>query len=302
MPKLRTVPRLVTAILLFAAPPALAGGAWVPEPGAGDVQLGYSRKTAHTSWNAFGETIENTGRFQNHDFRYTYLSGEIGLLRGLSGTFLVTWLDGREGPDGDLHRNVGWSDAWFGLKYGWGPSQRPMALRLVLRTPVFYDISGPYSLELYDSDGEFLGLSPEWRGLLKYDLTLSWLHSRSLRGGAGWWSAEVGYTYREGAPADQVPVGIDAGWTLPWHGLIAKGSVVYVRSLGNDSARQPDDRFGSRASFNFNDASMARAGLSFLLPFGRDGRWTAEAGYNLWFWGRSARQYEEPFLSLSRRF
>ena len=28
----------------------------------------------------------------------------------------------------------------------------------------------------------------------------------------------------------------------------------------------------------------------------------AEAGYNLWFWGRSARQYEEPYVSLSRRF
>jgi hypothetical protein len=289
-------------ILALTASPLFAGGAWVPEPGDGYVQLGYSRKTGHTSWNASGDVIEHSGRFQNHDFRYTYLSGEIGLRRGWSADFLITWLDGREGPDGDLHKNEGFSDAWFGLKYGWGDSRRPMAVRLEVRTPVFYDVAGPYTLELHDDDGNFVGLSPEWRGILKHDVTFLWLHSRSLRGGAGWASVEAGYTWREGAPADQIPVNLDAGWTLPWHDLAVKGSIVVRRSLGNDSERQPDDRFGGRASYNFNDASMARGGVSFLLPFGGRKQWTAEAGYNLWFWGRSARQYEEPFVSVSRKF
>jgi hypothetical protein len=289
-------------LIIGCSAPVLGGGAWVPEPGHGDVQFGFSRKTAHTSWNAYGDDLDHFGRFQNHDFRYGYLATEIGLRPGWSASVLLTWLDGREGPDGDLHKNEGWSDAWFGLKYGWGPSHRPMALRLEVRSPVFYDISGPYTLELHDRDGNFVGNSPEWRGVLKHDVTLYWVHSRSLQGGAGWWTVEAGYTWREGAPADQLPVNLDAGWTLPWAGLMVKGSVVYRQSLGNDSARQPDDRFGSRSGYNFNDASMARGGLSLLLPLGDRGRWLAEAGYNMWFWGRSARQYEEPFASVSYRF
>lgn len=296
--------RLLTLCsLVFAvSPPLFAGGAWVPEPGHGEIQLGLSRKTAHTSWNAFGHVIAHSGRFQNHDFRYLYLAGEVGLRRGWSADFLITWLDGLEGPDGDLHRNEGWSDAWFGLKYGWGKPEHPTAVRLEVRTPVFYDIDGPYTLELYNRDGELVGNSPEWRGLLKHDITLYGLHSRSIRGGAGWASVEVGYTWREGAPADQIPVNLDVGWTLPWADLAIKGSVSWRQSLGNDSARTPEDRFGSREDYNFNDASMGSAGLSFLLPFGSRNQWYAEAGYNIWVWGRSARQYEEPFASLSFRF
>lgn len=111
-------PALLVCLLTFVAvSTAHAGGAWVPAKGDGDVQLGFSRKTAHTSWNASGDTFENSGRFQNHDFRYYYLSGESGILDRLSFHYLITWLDGREGPDGDLHRNEGWSDAWIGFKY-----------------------------------------------------------------------------------------------------------------------------------------------------------------------------------------
>lgn len=296
--------RLLASGLFLAAfaAPTLAGGAWVPEPGEGDVQLGWSRKTAHTSWNAFGDTIENGGRFQNHDFRYFYLSGEIGVIDRLSFHYLITYLDGREGPTGDLHRNAGWSDAWLGLKFALVEGRNPVALKATVRTPFLYDISGPYSLELYDDDGEFLALSPEWRGLLKHDVTLSGVWSRSLFDHRGWISVEAGYTWREGAPADQFPVSADLGVPLGRSDVRAKASLTYVRSLGNDSERTPTDRFGSRASFNFNDASMGRVALSFLLPFGSEDRWTVEGGYGMWVWGRSARQYEEPFLSLGVRF
>lgn len=275
----------------------------MPEPGDGDVQLGFSRKTAHTSWNSRGETITNTGRFANHDFRYGYLSGEAGLFDRLSVTWLITYLHGLEGPADGLIKNAGFSDAWFGLKYSLKQGQTPMALAFTVRSPDFYDIDGPYTLDLYDDDGNFVGHSPEWRGLLKYDYTLSYLVSRSLNGGAGWVNVETGYTYREGAPADQVPLLVDGGYAIPRTPLTAKGSVVYIQSLGNDSPREPDDRFGSRPGFNFNNASMLRAGLGVLypIPLG-EGRWTVEAGYNVWLWGKSARQYEEPYLSLNRRF
>lgn len=291
---------LALAVLLVLSPVALAGGAWVAPPGSGDVQVGFSRKQADTSWNAFGTAFANSGRFENHDFRYTYLSGELGLYDRLSLGFLVTYLDGREGPDGHLHRNAGWSDAWLGLRYALRRDELPMALNLTVRTPALYDISGPYSLELYDDEGNFLELSPEWRGLLKHDVTLSYAISSSLVNG-GWWSLETGYTWREGAPADQVPVAAELGWPLPWYGLRVKGGVLWVQSLGNDSERRPDDRFGSRSSFNFNDASMARAVVSLLVPLGATGL-QAEIGYGEWLWGRSARQYEEPFVAFSKRF
>lgn len=96
------------------AVPMLADGAWVPQPGQWSLNLGYSKKYAASSWDAFGERFDNASK---HDFRYTYLDGDIGLFPNLSGRFLLTYLDGREGPPGDMERNEGFSDAWFGLKY-----------------------------------------------------------------------------------------------------------------------------------------------------------------------------------------
>ncbi|HVR40676.1 MAG TPA: hypothetical protein VMU84_16390, partial [Thermoanaerobaculia bacterium] len=80
---------------------AFAGGAWLPEPGKGDAQLGFSRKTASSSWDAQGNSFvnaNNAGVISYHDFRYVYLSGEVGLFRHLSARFLVTYLHGLEGP------------------------------------------------------------------------------------------------------------------------------------------------------------------------------------------------------------
>jgi len=65
----------ILGMVLFAEA-GLCGGAWVPTPGDGDVQLGFSRKTASTSWNTDGETfrnLNNRGVVSYHDFRYAYL-------------------------------------------------------------------------------------------------------------------------------------------------------------------------------------------------------------------------------------
>lgn len=283
---------LVAGSLGFAE----AGGAWVPAPGEGNLQVGGSRKTADTSWNADGESVENSGRFENHDFRYGYLQGEVGVVRRLSFNFLVTYLYGLEGPDGHLEKNAGPSDSWLSLKYAVRQGDLPMAVELEVRTPVLYDIDGPYSRNLYDEDGNFLGHSPEWRGLLKHDVTLSYLVSRSRYPARGWWSAAAGYTWREGAPADQVPIEGEYGWGIRWRGSYVKLAGLAVLSLGNESEREPGDRFG--AGPGFNDASMARLGVSLLTPLDARRRWMLEIGYNQWVWGESARQYKEPFLSL----
>lgn len=277
---------------------AFAGGAWMPSPGSGDFQLGFSRKTASSSWDTSGESFANPSY---HDFRYAYLSGEIGLHRRLSARFLVTYLDGLEGPHGDYEENIGWSDAWVGLKYGVTQGSWPMAVSATMRTPALYDRDGPYNRYLFDSNGNRIGLNSEWRGVLKHDYTLSYVVSHSFQRG-GWFSAESGYTWREGAPADQIPFNAEVGIPLRWRGIAAKASVAAVASLGNDSPAQPDDRFRARAdgTFNFNDASMLRAGVSLLVPL--RGRVDAEIGYSQWLWGESARRYREPYVSIGYRF
>jgi hypothetical protein len=295
----------VCLLVIFFPSAGRCGGAWVPEPGKGDTQLGFSRKTASSSWNADGEAFVNAnsqGTISYHDFRYAYLSGEIGLLRRVSVRFLSTYLYGLEGAHVDEEKNVGLSDAWFGVKVSLAQGSWPMALAGTYRTPYFYDLPGAYNRYIYDAQGRRRGVSPEWRGLLKNDYTLTYLLSHSYQEGRGWMNFETGYTWREGAPADQIPVSADIGYPLPFWGAAVKGSVVYVRSLDNESPRQPDDRFGSGGTTDFNKASMARAGVSFLAPLGRSGKTSFEIGYNQWLWGISARRYREPFLSIGRRF
>ncbi len=295
-----------TAAIGLSLEAAYAGGAWVPEPGQGTIVFGISRKTAGSSWDRKGDAFDNRRtldrKISYHDFRYGYLAGEVGLLRNLSGTFVVVYLDGREGPTGAMEENSGLTDAWYGLKYAVQRGSFPMAIGLTYRSSEFYDLQGPYNRHLFDQNGNFRGVSPEWRGLLKHDYTLSYLVSRSIAGGRGWWNFQIGHTWREGAPADEVPLLFDLGYPLPWGGVVGKVSGVAVRSLGNDSPRRPDDRFGSSRTTNFNDASMARLGVSGFKSFGRDGRWFGEVGYNQWVWGRSARRYREPYLAIGRKF
>lgn len=306
MPTTLKTKEIFLALLLALPGAGFAGGAWVPEPGQGDVQLGYSQKTAGTSWNRQGNSYQNrTVRegesFRHyHDFRYVYLSGDVGLLPRLSTRFLVTYLHGLEGPDHELEKNAGLSDAWFGLKYALSEGTWPMAIAGTLRTPYFYDQPGAYNRYLFDAQGNRRGVSPEWRGLLKRDYTLSYLLSHSYRDGAGWFNLEAGYTWREGSPADAIPVTAEVGYPLPWYGLALKGAVNYVGSMGNDSLREPDDRFGVSATNNFNDASMFRAGLGVIVPLYKGS--SLELGYNQWLWGESARRYREPYLSVGKTF
>jgi hypothetical protein len=69
---------LLFAAIAVAAAPLYDGGAWVPQPGEWSLNLGYSKKYAASSWDAFGERFDNSSQ---HDFRYTYLDGDFGLFR-----------------------------------------------------------------------------------------------------------------------------------------------------------------------------------------------------------------------------
>jgi hypothetical protein len=293
---------------LAVAALARAGGAWVPDPGDGWIQLGYSQKTAHNSYDVRGDLYTNRTNREGeslityHDFRYGYLSGEAGIVKNLSAGFLLTYLDGTEGADIEPYHNRGLSDAWFTAKYQFQRGRLPMAAAVSYRTAFFYDQPGDYDRWVYNDDGTIRGENSEWRGLLKDDLTVSYLVSHSFLGGGGWANLELSYTWRAGAPADQIPVFAEVGYPLPILDASVKVAGLYVRSRYNKSARQPDDRFGSGAVNDFNAASMARIGGGVIVPLGRGSLWAVEAGYNAWVWGRSARRYREPYFSVGRRF
>lgn len=298
LPTFRAAALVLGLGLLALAPrPVAASSGWVPSPGDGYVQLGFSRKTSDISWDAFGEDRMSPARFENHDFRYYYVAGDVGILHRLSATFLITYLDGLEGPDGDLHRNTGFSDAWLGLRYALVEGTWPIAASVTVRTAAFYDIDGPYTLDLHNEAGDFVANSPEWRGLLKEDWTAALSASRSFAAGTQWMNLSAGYTIRTGAPADQFPFSGEFGWhvpSLPFQAW-ARGRVFGALSLGNDSDKEPDDRFGSRPDYNFNDASMVAASIGLGIPIPSASA-TFEIGYNQWVWGRSARKYKEPYL------
>jgi hypothetical protein len=304
---MRTRCVLAAACALGAAASLSAGGAWVPDPGTGWASLGFSRKTASTSWDGQGKAFLNTTRdgvISYHDFRYVYLSGEVGVVRNLSFEFLITYLYGLEGPHSDPEKNAGLSDSWLGAKYQVLHGELPVAVEFVYRTPYFYDLPGAYSRYLYNSDGTRRTPSPEWRGLLNHDYTINAWVSRSFDGGKSWTSLSLGYTWREGAPADQIPASFEAGHFLfGIEGAYGKLTALYVRSRANNSTPQPDDRFSMIGDhYNFNRASMARVGITLGLPISKRHRWSAEIGYNQWVWGRSARRYREPFVSVFHAF
>lgn len=81
------------------------------------------------------------------------------------------------------------------------------------------------------------------------------------------------------------------------HPLHVKRLFNWVASVGNDSAKEPIDRF--RTGHAFNSASMLRGALSLLYPLDH---WWLEVDYAQWLWGRGARVYREPFASLSYDF
>lgn len=290
----------LTAGLTLAASAAQAGGAWVPEAGSGYVQLGYSVKTADSSWSPQGDSRSNSSW---HIFRYVYTGGDVGLGKGFGLQFLALYLDGLEGQRGDMEHNAGLSEAFLGLSYQLTDGAWPMAVAFRHRSSYLYDLPGAYDRHLHDDDGNFNGVSPEWRGLLGEDYGLSYLVSRSLFDGGGWTNLEVGYTHRTGNLSDEVPLYFEIAYPLAWQELKLKGSYRWVQSVGNhDLDRAPDDRFGCSRNNCFPDASMMALGVSLFRDLGARDRWYGEAGFNQWIWGRSARKYEEPYFVLGRRF
>ena len=178
-----------------------------------------------------------------------------------------------------------------------------MALAATERTPIFYDLPGPYNRYLFDAQGNRPGVSPEWRGLLKHDYTLSYLMSHSyarprLAGTAR--RATPGARALRPTPSRSRRRRVPAAFL----GLAAKGAGSPTSGAATTTRRaRPDDRFGSSARNNFNDAETAQGRRSWLVPLrAAASAGTSRSGYNQWLWGISARRYREPYLSLGYQF
>src|SRR5688572_2602498 len=214
----------ITSIMSLAVSAAFAGGAWVPPKGDGDIQFGYSRKRADYSWDTNGQTVPNNSV---HDFRYGYLSGEMGFGHGFSMTFSALYLNGYEGATENLENNRGTSELFGGLKYQFREGTWPMAVSFNFRSSVLYDQYGSYNRSLFlpdnndmDGDGNTTEamsnkVNSEWRGLLGEDYGLRFHASRNLLG-SGWLNMDIGYTYRTGNLADEVPILVEAGIPSGW--------------------------------------------------------------------------------------
>lgn len=298
-------------VLACTIPAAVAGGGWVPEEKDGDIQFGYSRKVANSSWNTRGQTTHNSSW---HLFRYGYVGGESGLGHGLSVRYTVLYLDGQEGVPGSYESNKGLSEGFIGFKYRVHEGNWPMAVAVNARTSFLYDQAGTYNRAKYvpdssdlDGDGNkteavFSGVNSEWRGLLGEDYGVTFIASHAILDG-GWINLEGGYTYRTGNLADEIPFTAEIGYPTGWDRLAIKGTYNIVASRHNNSEiRQPDDRFGCSANNCFPDASRQVVGLGGFFTLGANRGWWVEAGLNHWLWGRSTRKYEEPYISLGRKF
>ena len=320
----RNILGMIAVVVCFCtSQESWAGGAWVPKAGDGMIQLGFSRKTADVVWDAKGNVFQSknaAGDTHYHDFRYSYLTGEVGVVKNTSFTFVFTYLWGFEGyRSTGLEKNFGFSDAWLGAKYQFREGAWPMAVRVNLRSPFLYNQPGPYTRHLYHKgsfrlpgtqrvvpDTTFFVMSnPEWRGLNKKDLTIAYAVSHSFLKFSGWMVVDAGYTFREGAPADEIPVYGEFAYLLPVGSFAPhiKAGFSLVKSVGNNSPSDESDRFNFPPgfSYDFNDASMLRGSISLLWLINQ-GQWFAEVGYGQWLWGRGARQYKEPFLSVGRGF
>ena len=311
MSALRTAVGFCLIMVCLAGSYALAGGAWVPEKGDGDIQFGYSRKFADSSWNPDGQTVHNTS---NHLFRYGFINGELGLGNRFSVGFTALYLDGLEGAPGSYEQNRGTSEAFLSVKFRLKEGTWPMAVMAHMRTSILYDQAGVYDRHTFlpdeddiDGDGDVTeaihqAVDSEWRGLLGEDYNLSYLASRSIFNG-GWVNLGIGYTYRTGNLSDEIPLYGELAFPSGWEPLTIKGALSYVQSVHNESEiRQEDDRFGCSPTNCFPDASRGVVTLGFFFDLSQQRLWWLDVGYNQWVWGESTRKYGEPYITLGRRF
>lgn len=293
---------LVALIIMLAAQSAWAGGGWVAEPGEGNIYLGYNWKSQPGTQRRDTEGELYTSLFNmTHDYRFLYLSGETGIIKGLEGSYLFTYLWAAETVDSmseDPSRHYhGWSDMWLGLKYQLWNGEYPTAVSGSVRLPVLYEGSST-------RNGQLLTEIP---GLMERDWDLNVLVSRSFNSGM-YTTATLGYRIKEGAAANQLLSSAEVGGTLGFTNdiVFVKAALEGVFSIGESRATTSKDRFSGLSLeaghhfFNFNQASYIRPQLGLavkVLPQVNIG-----LGYSYILWGYSTVVYQDVLVQLGYSF
>jgi hypothetical protein len=277
---------------------AAAGGGWVPAPAGGYVNLAFVDKASSSGWDARGRSTSSASDAATNrdDLKFIALSSEFGVVPGVSALVVVPFLIGREGRMDPLDEGIGFSDLFLGGKVAILEGATAIAGSVIARVPWLYDTGGPY--RRFDSfqDQANHKLSSQWRGLLKYDLAFT-VHGSMSLADRGWVSLEPGIVLRTGAPSHAATTSAEVGYAFIESLPLALKLFSYV-SLSLHTNREPlqDDRFQSSLVYDFNDSSMWKVGASVLWRPYR-ALWV-EGGYSRWVWGRSAREYQEPFVSI----
>lgn len=298
----RSLGALVTLLLVVSAQAMYAGGGWVEEPGHGNIRVGYNWKLQPDALRRDIEGELYTSLFtMTHDYRFLYLSGEVGILPGLEGSLLVTYLWAAETVDStaeDPSRFYdGPSDMWVGLKYQLWGGDFPTAIAATVRLPYLYEGSSV-------RNGHVLTEVP---GLLgrDYELSAAVSHSFDSRIYA---SLGSGFRLREGAATNQILLVAETGGKLPFldDRVSVKLGVDGAFSVGEPEPSTSKDRFSGltleRGShmFDFNDASYLRpqVGISVqVLP-----EIDVSAGYSYIVWGHSTVVYQDFLVQLGYSF
>ncbi len=293
---------LVTLLFLGSAGRLAAGGGWVSEPGRGAIRLGYDWKHQPDAQRRDTEGELYRSLFNmTLEYKFLYLSGEVGIIKGLEASWLFTYLWASETVDhtseDPSHYYDGLSDMWVGLKYQLWDGAFPTAIAGTVRLPYLYEGSST-------RNGHILTEVP---GLLKrdYDLALSVSHSFD----AGFYSTLTGgFRVKEGVATNQITMAAEAGGNLPVldGAIFAKVGVDGAFAVGEPGLSTSKDRFSGLSLetgthlFDFNDASYIRPGIGVsvrLTPHIDLGM-----SYSYIVWGHSVVLYHDALVQLGYSF
>ncbi|HET7153682.1 MAG TPA: hypothetical protein VFJ29_07930 [Candidatus Kapabacteria bacterium] len=292
------------AIILAMSHSAFGGGGWVDAPGEGWLRLGYDIKHQPDGMRRDVNGIPYQAEYTlTHTYAFAYLAGDVGILPGLQGSFLVQylWAAERVDPtDEDPSRFYrGFTDMYAGLTYQLWAGEYPTAVGLNVRMPYLYQA------------GSYINGQPATNisGLLNHDYDFTVASSHSFNNGA-YVSAMGGFRYREGAFAHQIlgeaEVGDRPSYAFLDNRLFLKAAFDGAFSIGSDLAPEyTTDRFLSPGLdgshfFDYNKASYIRAMLVAavdVMP-----KTTIQGGIIWDLWGISIDIYHELFAEVGYNF
>jgi hypothetical protein len=294
---------LVTLLFILAsAAPLLAGGGWVAKPGHGGIRIGYDWKFQPGALrrDVRGDLFRSEFSL-THDYRFLYLSGDVGVLPGFEASALLTYLWADESVDASSE-DPSWhyhgpSDMWLGLKYQVLDGDYPTAIAANVRLPWLYAAASIHN-------GQKL---TNITGLLDRDYEINASVSHSFNDDL-YGSLTGGFRLREGAITNQILFLAETGGTLPMLDRKIFGKIVVdgALSVGEPEESTSRDRFDGRTTvvaghpFDYNNASYIRPGIELGYKITPD--LGVSAGLSYIVWGHSIDVYREVLLQAGYSF